>query len=151
MRCPYCEYEKDRVVDSRESRDGASVRRRRQCLRCNRRFTTYEQIEEIPYMVVKRGGQRERFDRMKLLRGIMKACEKRPVSPKQLEELVEGIERHLQDSPSRELASVEIGEMVMERLRQLDKVAYVRFASVYLDFKSVQEFMAEISQLVRTS
>lgn len=102
-------------------------------------------------MVVKRGGQRERFDRSKLLRGIMKACEKRPVSPKQLEELVDGIERRLQDSPSRELTSVEIGERVMERLRQLDKVAYVRFASVYLDFKSVQEFMTEISQLVRTS
>ncbi|MEJ2076967.1 MAG: transcriptional regulator NrdR [Acidobacteriota bacterium] len=151
MRCPFCEHEKDRVVDSRESRDGSSIRRRRECLRCGRRFTTYEQIEEIPYMVVKRGGQRERFDRSKLLRGIMKACEKRPVSSKQLEEIVDDIERQLQDSASRELTSVEIGEIVMERLRRLDKVAYVRFASVYLDFKSVQEFMTEISQLVRTS
>ena len=151
MHCPFCEHEKDRVVDSRESRDGSSIRRRRECLRCGRRFTTYEQIEEIPYMVVKRGGQRERFDRSKLLRGIMKACEKRPVSSKQLEEIVDDIERQLQDSASRELTSVEIGEIVMERLRRLDKVAYVRFASVYLDFKSVQEFMTEISQLVRTS
>lgn len=151
MRCPFCEHERDRVVDSRESRDGLSIRRRRECLECGRRFTTYEQIEQIPYMVVKRGGQRERFDRGKLLRGIMTACQKRPVSPKQLEEIVDGVERHLQDSPSRELSSVEIGEIVMERLRRLDKVAYVRFASVYLDFKSVQEFMTEISQLVRTS
>jgi transcriptional repressor NrdR len=151
MRCPFCEHEKDRVVDSRESRGGLSVRRRRQCLHCGRRFTTYEQIEEIPYMVVKRGGQRERFDRTKLLRGIMKACEKRPVSPKQLEELVDAIERRLQDSPSREMTSIEIGEILMGRLRQLDKVAYVRFASVYLDFKSVQEFMAELNQLARTS
>ena len=102
-------------------------------------------------MVVKRGGQRERFDRTKLLRGIMKACEKRPVSPKQLEELVDAIERRLQDSPSREMTSIEIGEILMGRLRQLDKVAYVRFASVYLDFKSVQEFMAELNQLARTS
>ena len=151
MRCPFCEHEKDRVVDSRESRGGLSIRRRRECLECGRRFTTYEQIEEIPYMVVKRGGQRERFDRTKLLRGIMKACEKRPVSPKQLDAIVDDVERTLQDSPSRELTSVEVGERVMERLRQLDKVAYVRFASVYLDFKSVQEFLAEISQLVRTS
>ena len=151
MRCPFCEHDKDRVVDSRESRDGLSVRRRRECLKCTRRFTTYEHIDEIPYMVVKKGGQREPFDRNKLLRGIMKACEKRPVSPRQLEDLVDGIERTAQDSPSREITSMRVGELVMERLRQIDKVAYVRFASVYLDFKSVHEFMQEISQLVKTT
>lgn len=120
-------------------------------MRCGRRYTTYEHIEEIPYMVVKRGGQREPFDRTKLLRGVMKACEKRPVSPRQLEELADLVERKVQDSPSREITSREIGRLVMEQLKQIDKVAYVRFASVYLDFKSVHEFRAEIDQLVKSS
>jgi len=151
MRCPFCECEKDRVVDSRELREGRSIRRRRECLGCGRRFTSYEHIEEIPYMVVKRGGQREPFDRSKVLRGLLKAAEKRPVSPTQFEEIVDAVEQKLQDSPTHELSSIEIGELIMECLRRIDKVAYVRFASVYLDFKSVQEFMDEINQLVRTT
>ncbi|HRR25702.1 MAG TPA: transcriptional regulator NrdR [Acidobacteriota bacterium] len=151
MKCPFCEHVGDRVVDSRETRDGNSVRRRRQCLSCGRRFTTYERIEEIPPMVRKKSGGRERFDRAKLLRGVMKACEKRPVSPNQLRELADFIEQKVQESPTREITSSEIGRMVLDRLRLIDKVAYVRFASVYLDFKSVDEFMTEINQLVRTN
>jgi transcriptional repressor NrdR len=151
VRCPFCDHDRDRVVDSRESREGTSIRRRRECLGCGRRFTTYERIEDIPFMVVKKNGQRETFDRAKVLRGIMRACEKRPVSPRQLEELVEAVERRVQDSPTREATSLEIGQAVMDGLKQLDKVAYVRFASVYLDFKSVHEFMDEISQLVKAT
>ena len=149
MRCPYCDHHKDRVVNSRESKDGRSIRRRRECLKCGRRFTSYERIEQIPHMVVKKGGQRESFDRTKVLRGLLRACEKRPVSPQQLEELVDGVERILMDSPDREITSMEIGQHLMTELRKIDKVAYVRFASVYLDFKDVREFMDEISHLVK--
>lgn len=149
MRCPFCDQNNDRVVDSREIRDGQATRRRRVCLDCGRRFTTYEQIEEIQFMVVKKNGQRERFSRAKVSRGIMRACEKRPVSPQQLDELVDAVEKRVMDSPAREVSSIEIGEFLMSRLRQLDKVAYVRFASVYLDFKNVHEFMDEINQLVK--
>lgn len=118
---------------------------------CGRRFTTYERIEDIPYMVIKKEGHREPFERPKILRGLLRACEKRPVSPQQLEELVDRVEKHLMDSPDREISSIEIGQLVMSRLRQLDKVAYIRFASVYLDFKTVQEFMDELSQLVQSN
>lgn len=149
MLCPYCEHGNDRVVDSREARDGRAIRRRRECLSCKRRFTTYETIEDIPYMVIKKGGQREPFDRSKILRGVMRACEKRPVSPQQLEEIAEAVEQRVIEAPSREITSLEIGRLIMDRLKMIDKVAYVRFASVYLDFKSVHEFMDEISQLVK--
>jgi len=137
------------VVDSRETRDGRAIRRRRECLACKRRFTTYEMVEDIPYMVVKKGGQREPFDRSKILRGVMRACEKRPVSPQQLESIAEAVEQRVIESPSREITSLEIGRLIMERLKVIDKVAYVRFASVYLDFKNVNEFMDEINQLVK--
>lgn len=151
MLCPYCEHGNDRVVDSREARDGRAIRRRRECLSCKRRFTTYETIEDIPYMVIKKGGQREPFDRSKILRGVMRACEKRPVSPQQLEEIAEAVEQRVIEAPSREITSLEIGRLIMDRLKMIDKVAYVRFASVYLDFKSVHEFMDEISQLVKVT
>jgi transcriptional repressor NrdR len=151
MLCPYCEHGNDRVVDSREARDGRAIRRRRECLSCKRRFTTYETIEDIPYMVIKKGGQREPFDRSKILRGVMRACEKRPVSPQQLEEIAEAVEQRVIEAPSREITSLEIGRVIMDRLKVIDKVAYVRFASVYLDFKSVHEFMDEISQLVKVT
>lgn len=151
MRCPFCDQSNDRVVDSREIRDGRATRRRRVCLDCDRRFTTYEQIEDIQYMVVKKNGQRERFLRSKVARGVMRACEKRPVSPQQLDDLVDAVEKRVLDSPAREISSIEIGEFLMSGLRQLDKVAYVRFASVYLDFKDVREFMDEINQLVKAN
>jgi len=151
MRCPFCDQSNDRVVDSREIRDGRATRRRRVCLDCDRRFTTYEQIEDIHYMVVKKNGQRERFLRSKVARGIMRAFEKRPVSPQQMDDLVDAVEKRVLDSPAREISSIEIGEFLMQGLRQLDKVAYVRFASVYLDFKDVREFMDEINQLVKTN
>lgn len=128
-------------MDSRESKEGHSIRRRRECLNCGRRFTSYERIEDIPYMVVKKDGRRERFDRAKVLAGMLKACEKRPVPTRQLEQIVEEVERRIMESPDRELTSEEIGHFLMERLKLLDKVAYVRFASVYLDFKDVREFM----------
>ena len=147
MKCPYCGYLKDRVVDSRESRDGDSIRRRRQCLKCARRFTSYERSDEIPYMVVKKDGGRERFDRNKILNGLLKACEKRPVSLTQLERIVDRIEQTVQESNERELDSVTIGKTLLSELRQLDKVAYLRFASVYLEFEDVNEFMREINDL----
>lgn len=147
MRCPYCHSAKDRVVDSRESKEGNVIRRRRECLSCGRRCTSYERIEEIPYTVVKKGGRRERFDRSKVLAGLLKACEKRPVSMRQLEEIVEEIEQRLMESQEREMTSEEIGQYLMERLKPIDKVAYVRFASVYLDFKDVQEFTEAINHL----
>ncbi|MGI8783900.1 MAG: transcriptional regulator NrdR [Acidobacteriota bacterium] len=149
MKCPYCEHLNDRVVDSRESKEGDAIRRRRECLGCGRRFTSYERIDEIPYMAVKKDGRRERFDRNKMLAGLLRACEKRPVSTKQLEAIVDEVEQRLQDRPDREISSEEIGQAIMERLKQLDKVAYVRFASVYLEFKDVSEFMTEINELYR--
>ncbi|HEV8130687.1 MAG TPA: transcriptional regulator NrdR [Acidobacteriota bacterium] len=149
MKCPYCEHLEDRVVDSRESKEGEVIRRRRECLACGRRFTSYERIDEIPYMVVKKDGRRERFDRNKVMSGLLHACEKRPVSTGQLEQIVDEIEQHVQDSPDREITSEEVGKTVMLKLRQLDKVAYVRFASVYLEFKDVTEFMTEINHLFK--
>lgn len=149
MKCPYCSHNDDKVIDSREGREGDLIRRRRECLKCGRRFTTYERIDEIPHMVIKKDGRRERFDRQKILQGLLKACEKRPVSTSKLEALVDEAERFVQDAVDRERTTSEIGELLMSRLRKLDKVAYVRFASVYLDFKDVQEFMKELKGLLR--
>ena len=149
MRCPFCGYLDDKVVDCREGRVGDLIRRRRECLKCERRFTTYERIDEIPYMIVKKDGRREKFDRQKLLQGLLKACEKRPVAVQKLEALVEETERFVLESPNRERSTQEIGAMLMQRLKKLDKVAYVRFASVYLDFKDVKEFMSELKGLLR--
>jgi len=140
MKCPFCNSLESKVIDSRESKKGLSIRRRRECLACKKRFTTYEKIEEIPYMVVKKDGSRQPFDSQKLLRGMMKACEKRPIQISQLEEIVEEIESKLQERPEKEIGTSEIGEFVMERLKALDKVAYVRFASVYREFKDVSDF-----------
>ena len=149
MKCPFCGHLEDKVVDSRESKEGDSIRRRRQCLGCQRRFTSYERIDEIPYMVVKKDGRRERFDRQKVLTGILKACEKRPVSMTQLETIADKAELMVQDTSEREVSTRNIGEMIMNELKNLDKVAYVRFASVYLDFKDVQEFMSELRSLLK--
>ena len=149
MRCPFCDFSESKVIDSRESKNGLCIRRRRECLSCTRRFTTYEKIEEIPYMVVKKDGQRQRFDSQKLLQGLLKACEKRPVPVSKLEEIVEEIEAKLQDLPDKEIATSEIGQLVMERLKDLDKVAYVRFASVYREFKDVLEFKKELEVLLK--
>jgi transcriptional repressor NrdR len=150
VRCPFCGHPKDKVVDSRESGSGDAIRRRRECLGCGRRFTSYERIEEIPYMVIKKDGRREAFDRGKLTAGLHRACEKRPVPAKALSALVDEIEQLVQDSPDREIEARVIGERVMERLRELDKVAYVRFASVYRQFEDVQAFMAELRDLLET-
>ena len=150
MRCPFCGHLKDKVVDSRESGAGDAIRRRRECLNCERRFTSYERIEEIPYLVIKKDGQREAFSRSKLTGGIQRACEKRPVSAKAITEIVDHIEQMIQDSPDREVEGRVIGENVMDRLRELDKVAYVRFASVYRQFEDVQEFMSELRDLLET-
>jgi transcriptional repressor NrdR len=149
MKCPFCGHLHDKVVDSRESKEGDAIRRRRQCLECQRRFTSYERIDEIPYMVVKKDGRRERFDRQKVLAGILKACEKRPVSMIQLEAIADKAETMVQDSSEREVSTTTLGEMIMNELKSLDKVAYVRFASVYLDFKDVQEFMSELKDLLK--
>jgi transcriptional repressor NrdR len=148
MRCPFCGGGDDRVVDSREGRDGEVIRRRRECVSCGRRFTSYETIEEIPYMVVKNDGRREAFDRKKLRGGLVKACEKRPVAPGKLDAIVDEIETRLHDTEEREIATSEIGARVMERLRELDKVAYVRFASVYRKFEDVDEFLHELKDLI---
>jgi transcriptional repressor NrdR len=136
------------VVDSRESKEADSIRRRRECERCNRRFTTYERIDEIPYMVVKKDGRRERFERQKVLNGLLRACEKRPVSSLQLESIVDAAESYLVDAPERERSTREIGELIMDHLKNLDTVAYIRFASVYRDFKDVREFKEELEDLL---
>jgi transcriptional repressor NrdR len=149
MRCPFCGFLESKVIDSRESKKGISIRRRRECLSCKRRFTTYEKIEEIPYMVVKKDGTRQPFDTQKLLRGMMKACEKRPIQISQLEEIVEEIESLLQERPDKEIGVAEIGQLVMDRLREMDKVAYVRFASVYREFGDVAEFRRELEDLMK--
>ncbi len=149
MRCPFCGFLESKVIDSRESKKGISIRRRRECLSCKRRFTTYEKIEEIPYMVVKKDGTRQPFDTQKLLRGMMKACEKRPIQINQLEEIIEEIETLLQERPDREIGVAEVGEFVMDRLKGLDKVAYVRFASVYREFGDVAEFHQELEDLMK--
>ena len=148
MRCPFCGHIEDKVVDSREAKDGDSIRRRRECLDCGRRFTSYERIDEIPYMVVKKDGKRESFDRTKVLAGLMRACEKRPISMTQLESIVDEIEKELQDSSDREIPTSDVGKIIMRRLKALDKVAYVRFASVYLEFEDVSAFMTELKDLV---
>ena len=147
MKCPFCAHIQDRVVDSRESKEGEAIRRRRQCLACERRFTTYERIDEVPYMVIKKDGRREKFDRQKVLSGLLKACEKRPVGMGRLSELVDEVEGRVTDSPDREISTTGIGEFLMSRLRELDKIAYVRFASVYRDFQDEQAFVNEIRGL----
>jgi transcriptional repressor NrdR len=149
MKCPFCSFENDKVVDSRESKEGESIRRRRECLKCGKRFTTYERIDEIPYMVVKKDGRREKFDRQKVLNGLLRASDKRPISIGKLEEIVNEAEEFVINSPDRERKTSEIGELIMNRLRRHDKVAYVRFASVYLDFKDVGEFMTELKELLK--
>ncbi|MDE3104242.1 MAG: transcriptional regulator NrdR [Acidobacteriota bacterium] len=148
MRCPYCGYLQDRVVDSRETKEGDSIRRRRECEGCNKRFTTYERIDEIPYMVVKKDGRREKFDRQKVLSGLLHACEKRPVPAAKLEQIVDETEAYVVDSPERERSTSELGELIMTRLKAIDTVAYIRFASVYRDFKDVREFKAELEELL---
>lgn len=149
MKCPYCGYNEDKVVDSRSSAENDSIRRRRECLKCQRRFTTYEHIEEIPLMVVKKNGQREPFDRNKLTSGILRACEKRPVSVNKIENLVDYIERYMQRKHDKEVRSSQIGEMVMKKLQETDQVAYVRFASVYREFKDITEFMNELKGIIK--
>ena len=150
MKCPYCAHLGDKVVDSRESKEGEVIRRRRECLGCGRRFTSYERIDEIPYMVVKKDGSRERFERQKVIAGLLKACEKRPVSIAQVEAIADRVEASLQDRPEKEIATAEVGQAVMEELKQLDKVAYVRFASVYRHFRDIGEFMNELKDLLNT-
>ncbi len=149
MKCPFCGHVEDKVVDSRAAKIGDTIRRRRECEKCGRRFTTYERIDEIPYMVVKKDGRREKFDRQKVLAGLLKACEKRPVPMTKLEQIVNEVEAFVADSPDRERSTSEVGTLVMSHLKKLDKVAYVRFASVYLDFKDVREFMDELKDLLK--
>jgi len=149
MRCPFCGHIEDKVVDSREAKIGDTIRRRRECVQCERRFTTYERIEEIPYIVIKKDGVREKFDRQKLLSGILKACEKRPVSMAKIQQIVDEAEAFVAESPDRERPTAELGGLVMNQLKKLDKVAYVRFASVYLDFKDIREFMDELKDLLK--
>lgn len=148
MTCPFCGHREDRVIDSRESKEGDSIRRRRQCLACKRRFTSYERCDEVPYMVIKKDGRREKFDRQKVLNGLIRACEKRPISMSQLAELVDDVEMALSETADRELATTRIGELIMDRLRGLDKIAYVRFASVYRDFQDIEEFVSELKTLM---
>ena len=150
MKCPFCGFINDKVVDSRETKEGESIRRRRECMKCEKRFTTYERIDEIPYMVVKKDGRREKFDRQKVLNGLLRACEKRPVPISKLEQIVYDAESFVIESAERERKTSEVGKLIMCRLRRYDKVAYVRFASVYLDFKDVQEFMTELKDLLKT-
>ena len=150
MKCPFCATDDTRVLDSRESNEGAVIRRRRECPQCKRRFTTYERVEELNPLVVKKDGRRESFDRDKLLQGLKKACEKRPVSVSQLEQLVTDIERRLQELGEKEVSSTSIGEEVMKRLPELDEVAYVRFASVYRSFRDIAEFMDELKDILQT-
>ena len=150
MKCPYCGNLGDKVVDSRESKEGEVIRRRRECLECGRRFTSYERIDEIPYMVVKKDGRRERFERQKLVAGLLKACEKRPVRVAALELIADRVETALQEKPEREMSTEEIGAYVMQELKHLDKVAFVRFASVYRNFRDLDEFKHELNELLRT-
>ena len=150
MKCPFCNHLGDKVVDSRESKEGEVIRRRRECLGCGRRFTSYERIDEIPYMVVKKDGSRERFERQKLIAGLLKACEKRPVSVAALEGVADRVEGVLQERPDKEMTTNEVGAIVMDELKRLDKVAYVRFASVYRHFRDIGEFMNELKDLLST-
>jgi transcriptional repressor NrdR len=148
MKCPFCGHLGDKVVDSRESKEGEVIRRRRECLDCGRRFTSYERIDEIPYMVIKKDGTRERFERQKLIAGLLKAVEKRPVSVASVEAVADKVEATLQDRPEKEMSTDEVGRLVMDELRRLDKVAYVRFASVYRQFRDIGEFMSELKDLL---
>lgn len=148
MKCPYCGYVESKVVDSRPADDGASIRRRRECLSCAKRFTTYETVESLPMVVVKKDGSRQSFERSKVLGGMIRACEKRPVPLAELERIAEEVEQELQNGLDREITTEHIGELVMEKLRSLDQVAYVRFASVYRQFKDIDTFMAELSKLL---
>ncbi|MCR4403202.1 MAG: transcriptional regulator NrdR [Firmicutes bacterium] len=148
MKCPYCGQPDSRVIDSRATDEGAAIRRRRECVSCERRFTTYEVVDEVPLMVVKKDGRREPFSRNKILTGLMKACQKRPVPMRVLEDITSDVERELKGRLEREVSSREIGEMVIRRLRDLDKVAYVRFASVYREFKDIDTFMEELRKLL---
>ncbi len=148
MKCPFCSCTEDRVIDSRSSNEDRSVRRRRECIKCKKRFTTYEYIEEVPLMVIKRDSRREAFDRNKIISGILKACEKRPVSMERVEAVVDKVEKELQKSFDKEVKAQEVGELVMEHLHKLDEVAYVRFASVYRQFKDINHFMKELKDLL---
>jgi transcriptional repressor NrdR len=150
VKCPFCNHLQDKVVDSRETKEGDTIRRRRECTECNRRFTTYERIDEVPYMVIKKDGRREKFDRQKVLNGLLKACEKRPVGMARLASLVDQVESKVSDSPDREISTTEIGEYLMTSLRDLDKIAYVRFASVYRDFQDEEAFFDELKNLLKT-
>lgn len=148
MKCPYCNYAESRVIDSRPAEEGATIRRRRECLSCQKRFTTYEIMERLPLLVIKKDGSRQSFDRMKLLNGMVKACEKRPVPMSTLEDVANSIEQELQNSLEREISTKEIGELVMKALKMIDEVAYVRFASVYRQFKDINTFMNELNNLL---
>lgn len=149
MKCPFCEFEESKVIDSRPTDEGEAIRRRRECLNCSKRFTTYEKIETIPLMVIKKDGSRQMFDREKLLNGIIRACEKRPVATSDMEHIVNEIETATQNLLEREISSQKIGEMVMERLPAIDEVAYVRFASVYRQFKDINTFVEEVNKLLK--
>ena len=148
MKCPFCGYSESKVIDSRPAEEGTTIRRRRECLDCQRRFTTYEIVERMPLVVIKRDGSRQSFDKVKLINGMVRACEKRPVSLNQLEQIADGIEQDLQSGLEREISTVIIGEMVMSRLKDMDEVAYVRFASVYRSFKDINTFMEELAKLL---
>lgn len=148
MRCPYCAHPESKVVDSRPSDEGASIRRRRECLSCHRRFTTYETMERLPLVVIKKDGNRQAFDKGKLLNGLLRACEKRPVTYSALEQIANGIEQNLQSQMDREVPSAKVGELVMDKLKKVDEVAYVRFASVYRQFKDIDSFMLELTKLL---
>ena len=148
MKCPYCGYSESKVIDSRPTEEGSSIRRRRECLSCKKRFTTYETVENLPMVVVKKDGSRQSFDRRKVLGGMIRACEKRPVSLAELEKIADEIEQELQNGMDREVSTAQIGELVMTRLKKVDEVAYVRFASVYRQFKDINTFMAELNKLL---
>ncbi len=149
MKCPFCGYEESRVIDSRPTDEGERIRRRRECLKCQKRFTTYEIIENLPVIVIKKDNSREVFNRDKVLGGLMRACEKRPVSIDMLEHIIDDIEANLQNSLDREVTSEKIGELVMDKLKEVDEVAYVRFASVYRQFKDIDTFMSELNKLMK--
>lgn len=148
MKCPFCSFADSKVIDSRPADDGSSIRRRRECLACQKRFTTYEIVERLPLVVIKRDGSRQSFDKMKVLNGMIRACEKRPVAVQELERIADDIEHELQGALEREISTTEIGEMVMERLKDVDEVSYVRFASVYRSFKDINTFMEELTKLL---
>ncbi|MBU5669132.1 transcriptional regulator NrdR [Peptoniphilus sp. MSJ-1] len=149
MKCPFCGYEDSKVMDTRPTEEGYTIRRRRECLNCQKRFTTYEKVEQSPVMVIKKDGNRQAFDRDKIINGIIKSCEKRPVSAAQVEEAVSNIEKKIENSMKKEISSYEIGEMVMDELKELDEVSYVRFASVYREFKDLQSFIDELENIVK--